>query len=408
MKHTLFVIFAIISSASIGQDFLYKADVISPSESGFYKIQLTPEITSKLNNQFYDIRLYDENNTEIPYIFYSESKRMEQDLFVEYEIIKKEHQKRQKYTRIVIQNRQKTEINNMVLRIKNADVQKRLKLNASDDQKNWYVLKNDYYYNSITNSQNTSEIRVLNFPLSNYEYYELLIDDYYDKPINIIQAGYYNTISEYGKYSPLNDINYVINDTLKKTTITVNTQGNYIDKISFEIDAPRYYLRQANVFVERQENLKKRTNSYVEHLYNFSLISNSSNSFVFDNLNEELFKIKIENNDDVPLNIQNLHFYQLNKYISAELKEGKKYHLCFSNTKAVRPNYDLNYFTDSIPDQLETLSLSKPETIIKTKAENKGNLNFKSYWLWISILFVAILLSYMSFKMIKDNHGKDE
>ena len=404
IQKILFVVLSAISLSVNGQSFNYKADIEHVNENGFYKILLSPEITSKLNSQFFDIRLFDTNNTEVPYILNREQSVNERELFVEYDIIEKKHLWYVGVTRIIIRNREKTEINNIVLRIKNADVRKKLKLNGSNDYKNWYVIKSDYDYNSISSNVNTSEIRVLNFPLSNYEYYELLIDDYSDRPIDIIQAGYYDLVTENGKYTELENIAFTVLDTLKETIITVPVHGNYIDKISFEIDAPNYYYRQAEMYVKRTRKLKKRESSYNESIANFKLISNSGNTFHFDNLNEDTICIRIKNNDDSSLKISNINLYQLNKYITAELDTQNMYCLKFSDKNTGKPNYDLKYFTDNIPDNLKVISTKLPEKISKTdELGGRGNFNIRNYWLWISIILIAVLLSYMSFTMIREN-----
>ena len=404
MKKTLIIILALISIISFGQEYNYRSDVEKLNKNEFCKIFLPTDITAKLKNDFSDIRLYDSNNVEIPYVFQQEQISTEIELFTEYEIIEIEHIKRYAYTRLVIHNPSKNKINNIALRIKNADVRKHLKLNASYDNENWYVLKDNYYYNSINNIENTSEIRILNFPLSDYEYYELLIGDCYDKPINITQAGYYNTHKENGKYTEISDIKYSIKDSLKQTFVEVITNGNYIDKIIFDIDSPRYYYREAELFVKRAENLKKKTRMYEEQIANINLISNSSNSFNMGNLKEDTIYIKINNNDNQALNINEIKFMQLNKYLIAELGKNKTYYLKFSDKKSNKPNYDLKYFTDSIPENLTIISTSNIVEIKKPKLEKNNNFNLNSYWLWFVIIIVAGLLFYMSYKMIKDNN----
>jgi hypothetical protein len=381
--------------------------VESINENGFYKIALTPEITSKLNNQFFDIRLFN-NNTEIPYILHKEPKVNEQELFVEYQITVIEHFKAEKYTRIIIHNPNKTPINNIVLRIKNADVRKRLKLNASYNNQDWYVLQDNYAYNSIYNIENTSEIRVLNFPLSDYEYYELLIDDFFDKPLNITQAGYYNRVKENGKYTQLENISFSIADTLKETLITIPAHGHYIDKITFEIADPKYYYREAELFTNKTNISKKKATHHKDVIERFKLISNSSNTINLDNIKADTLYIRIINNDNVALTLKNINLYQLNTYLIAELKPQISYHLNYSDKKASPPNYDLKYFTDSIPDDLKTISTLKPELISQTKETKEGgNFNIKNYWLWIVVFGVALLLAFMSLKMIQENKEEE-
>jgi hypothetical protein len=395
---TIFIL--LVCSISIyGQNFEYKASIDSIEHIGFYKILLSPIINSTLNENFDDIRIFDKQHAEIPYILYKEKPLNEKELFVEYEIIEIEHIKKHRYTRLVIRNPKKTSISNIVLRIKNADVRKRLKLNASYDNKTWFVLKDNYYYNSIKGENNNSEIRILKFPKSDYEYYELLIDDYYDKPINIIQAGYYNTFNENGKFTTLKNIDWVRKDSLKETLITIVSKSHYIDKIALNITAPKYYHREALILLKQVNSKNKKG---IKTINSFTLESNNSNSIIIDNIKEDTLFIRIKNNDNEGLTIESISFYQLNKYLVAELNSSNTYHLLLSDEKADKPIYDLHYFKDSIPDYLQIINTHSIEKLDIKEIGKDENFSISKYWLWISIILIALLLSYMSIKMLKE------
>lgn len=407
MKSFVMGAILLLSFPLCSQNYSYKATLNGDSLSGFYSILLSPEITSKLQPNFSDLRLYDSNATEIPYLLNQEKRVVEGELFVEYPIIEQTHNNKLHYSRLVIRNSKKTAINNIVLKIKSADVRKVLKLNAGNDNKTWFVLKDEYYYNSISSSESQSEIRVLNFPLSDYEYYELLIEDFNDKPINITEAGYYKHASEEGKYTEIQNISYSKSDTLKETLIAISTHGHYIDKIAFDIEAPRYYLREADLFCNRVEKNKKKIIHYQSTITSFDLISNSQNTLYLDNLKEDTIYVRIKNNDNAPLKISKIKLFELNKYLTAELTSNQEYYLLFSDKEADAANYDLKYFATTIPNNLKILSPNTPEKISsQNQIKKSNNIAIKNYWLWISITLVAILLSFMSFKMVKDANNK--
>ena len=403
MRKILIIGLTILSVSLFGQSFKYKSEVQKSSENAFVKIALTPNITSKLNTDFTDIRIYDSSKVEVPYIFYQEQRVSEKELFVEYAILTTVHDEKMGYTRIIIRNPSKSKINNIVLRIKNADVRKHLKLNGSYDHKNWYVLKDNYYYNSIHSNSSTSEIRVMNFPLSDYEYYELLIGDCFDRPINILKAGYYNLVKENGKYTELSIPDYQVFDTLKETLISIPIKNNYIDKIAFEIDTPKYYHRNVEVFVHSTIKHKRKTRIIEKQIKSFHLISNSSNVLDLSNIQADTLFIRIRNEDNPSLKIHNIKLYQLNKYLVADLSKDNSYNLLFSDSKAKRPHYDLVYFADSIQENLKVIGAGDIVKIENPKENEKnGNFNLNDYWLWIIIIGVALLLAYMSYGMIKD------
>lgn len=407
MRQRILIILVVLSSFSVySQNFEYRAEVNPVEEDGFYRILLSADVTSKLNSQFYDVRLYDSNEKEVPYILVKEKFVNETELFVEYDIIELEHVAELGYTRLVINNTNKNTIDNIVLKVNNADVRKTLKLNGSYDNENWFVLKDNYQYNSISSNGNSSEIRVLNFPISDYQYYEILIDDFYDRPINITNAGYYDHLREYGKFSEYASISWVRKDTLKETLIRIDTKGNYIDKIEFDIEEPKYFYREADLYVSHTNPRNKIKRDFSKTLAHFTLKSNSTNSFNLNNTKQDTLLLRVYNNDNEGLTINRIRFLQLNKYLSAELKENEKYHLKFSDKKAKKPNYDLKYFKDRIPQDADVIEVS---FVVKIDNEKKStlsnNLDFSSYWLWIGIVLIAGLLSYMSYKMVKEKSG---
>jgi len=402
MKNIFLSILIITTFVSFGQSFDYQVDILKNNSDGFCKILLSQDVTLKLKSDFTDVRIYNYENIEVPYLLRTENSVNEKELFFEYKIIEKKHFKRRGYTRIIIHNPSKNKINNIVLRIKNADVRKQLKLNASNDNKNWYVLKDKYYYNSINSYDETAEIRVLNFPLSDYEYYELLIDDFYDKPINITQAGYYDLVTENGKYSEIKNTSFLVSNIKKETIIKIPVNNNYIDKISFKISNPKYYKRNAEIYIKETIKKRKHTKVYERNIASFNLISNSSNSLTVRNLQIDTLFVRIQNNDNQALQIDDIKLFQLNKYLIAELSSESSYKLKFSDKNAKKAIYDLQYFSDKIPENLKVLEVSNITQISKTKDNKSNNINFSNYWLWISVIGIAGLLGYMSYSMIKD------
>jgi len=66
----------------------------------------------------------------------------------------------------------------------------------------------------------------------------------------------------------------------------------------------------------------------------------------------------------------------------------------------LRPNYDLDRFTDQIPIAMTDLKLGE-EQFIEKKAIHKAEPLFKNKtWLWIVMTFIICLLGWFSFKMI--------
>jgi len=405
-KSFLFIILSIFYSLhSYCQDFNRIATFTNTYSNGFVNIWLSPEINSKLSQNFHDLRIYDSQNKEIPYILQSEKVLNHSVFFKEYKIIEKKHVSAQNYTRIVIHNPEKKMIDNISVIIKNAEVKKWLKLNGSDDNKTYYVLNDNYIYNSNPNPDGTSEIKVLHFPSTDYEYLELLVSDYFDKPINILTVGYYDYKTENGLYSELEIKSFEqLEDTDKQET-TINfsfSESQYIDKFEFVFDGPTYYLRNAELFYETQVLTKKqKVIKQWQLIENFEINSYSKATIFSENLKAEKIKLVIKNNDNEALNIKSIKARQLTKYLTAELKKDEKYTIKFSNNEAKKPNYDLKFFADSIDKNLPLIKIDTIQAISQTETTKKESI-FTSIYVWIALSFVVFGLGFMSFKMMKD------
>ncbi len=405
-KFFFFIILNVLwSFSAYSQGFSKVARFTNSNGSGFANIWLSPEINSKLSYDFHDLRIYNSKNKEIPYILQSEKIQNHTVFFREYKIIEKKHYAAENYTRIIIHNSEKKVIDNISVIIKNAEVKKWLKLNGSDDNKTYYVLNDNYIYNSEPNVDGTSEIKVLHFPTTDYEYLELLVSDYFDKPINVLTVGYYDYQIENGLYSEIKIANYEQSENNEKQESTINfafAESQYIDKIEFQFEGPTYYLRNAELFYEVQVlNKKQKAIKEWQLLESFEINSYSNATILTDNLKAEKFKLVIKNNDNEVLKIKSIKARQLTKYITAELEKDEEYTIKFSNSEAKKPNYDLKFFTDSIDKNLPLIKVNSIQEISQAQIPTSKSI-FTSTYVWVILSFVVLGLGFMSFKMMKD------
>lgn len=401
---TYFLIF--FSLTILAQSYEWKAGVQKIDSSGFYKIILTPEVVSKLSPDLQDIRIYDEiSHTEVPYVFQSETPVQTKQLFREYEIIDKRTEKN-KFTLVTLNNPQQNKINNISLMIKNADVSKIFTLSGSDNKKEWFVIKDKFSITSINHPTETSEIRIINFPLSNYTYYQLKISDSTSSPLNILKAGFYDFYYENGKYTevPGATISQTDSASQKKSYIKIKYSGTYcIDRLNFSFSAVPYFLRHATLYEKQERKIKKRkTETYYSPIASFDISSTDFNNVLLSNTKARELLLEIENEDNPPLKLQKLETYQLNRQLVAWLEGGKSYSLIMGNNNVSAPVYDLKHFQDKIPQELKTLSISE---IVSTQNKNK---NFESSWftqkriIWIALIAVIILLGIMTMRLVTD------
>ena len=89
----------------------------------------------------------------------------------------------------------------------------------------------------------------------------------------------------------------------------------------------------------------------------------------------------------------------------AELKQNRDYELRVGNEKVIKPNYDLEYFKEKIPQNAPVLIPGKIISI-EIKPESKTSINrfFQSKLLiWAAILVVITLLGFMTWQMFRES-----
>jgi hypothetical protein len=403
-QYVLILSTLLLLSPVYAQTFRYKADVGSVPKDGFYRIMLSAEVLGQLNEQVSDIRLYDNKQQEVPWLLKKEQPVQQKALFQEYEIVRKVSTPKAG-TSLVVRNVAKSPINNISLVIKNANVRKKARLSGSTDAKSWYVIEEAYNLEALYSTAATTEVKLLDFPLSDYEYYLLEINDSLSPPLNILKVGYYNVQSENGKYSDVPGITFTQKDSSAVRQSYVHISLPYqarIDKLIIDVQRPARYRRSATLStVQFYKNRRGKETLVYEPIHSIELHSAGESTVFLPGVPVKDFYLIIDNEDNPPLVIGALKAYQLNTYLVAELKQDKSYHLSFGNPDTPKPSYDLSYFEDKIPANLATLNVKAVVSTTPTKVASGSPTFFTSKWfIWAAIGLVILVLSYLSYQIL--------
>ncbi|KAA5544065.1 hypothetical protein [Adhaeribacter rhizoryzae] len=394
---------------AFGQNFQYQAALPPVPASGFYKIALTPAVGAHLKTDFSDIRLYDTAHREVPYILEREKPVQTRKLFREYEVVQKTLMPGGNTT-LILRNPSRSKINNISLLIKNTNVRKKASLSGSNDAQTWYGLEDQYFLHSLYSQAATARVNLLNFPLSDYEYYRLIINDSTSAPLNILSAGYYDTFSENGKYTAVPHVQFSQTDSadLKQTFIFFKTPVPvHADKLLFTITNPTYYVREATLYAGQfRKKRRRKTYKTSEPVATFRLQSDQENTFTLNNFKSDDFYLVINNQDNPPLQLKNIQFYFLNTYLVASLQKNHSYHLAFGNEEVFPPNYDLAYFKDSIPGNLPLITPTRLKPLATPNAPKTATIFTNSNIIWVAIILVIGLLGFMTYRMLQETSKK--
>lgn len=383
-----------------GQSFVLERDLDSVQTEGFYRIELGPEVIPNLNPALSNVRIFGANGKEVPYMLMQEKPATFSEVFRPYHIASHTRVK-DCCTTVILENRNNTPINNIQLSIRNADVRKAMVLTASDDQKEWYALKAKAVISATGDGKNTSTMRLVDFPLSNYAFYRIDIDDSTSAPLNITAAGYFEVNSSQGKYATVPvDWQKYDSAALKRTYIKLRFPGPQVmDRIVLAMQGTPYFLRRGTLLQEmRPQNGRK---PYYNRLTSFTVSSRQPAVIDLAAVRGDEFILEIENEDNPALEVKSLSVEQLNRYLVAWLNAGD-YKLKFGTPDLAAPHYDLVNFRDSIPDNLVQLKPGPARTIQQDEESESPTFFTNRLIIWAAIIVVMGVLGILAIRMTKE------
>ncbi len=405
----LFILLTINTFLYAQGGYKWQAKVQPVDNPAYYQLYLSPEITSRLKHSFPDIRLYNEKNNEVQYILNQVKNIYGKGKKHKLKILKNKYRKFKHYTEILLENEDNAEISNLIFRVVNTNNPVFLKILGSSDSKNWYILKNNYpVVPEITNAD-TTDIKLLNMPASDFKFYKVLFHDYDEQRISVSSVYYYSRSDITAEYTELPKPVLTQKDTLDKSIVTIEfADAQFIDMMTFGIQGPEFYLRKVQLLKSDTGMVNANGEEYYDQktkkLWFGSL---KSNRLVLSDFKAKKIELIIDNKDNQPLKIFKVNAYQLKNYMVAYLLPDTKYHLLFGNKNANFASYDLPYFKDTIPKIL-------PETYIYAISKNKDSgakvniiwdFPLKHLWLFVgSFAFLLMLISiFLLIRIIKNN-----
>lgn len=401
----------------------WEAPLNAPRRSGYQDVLLGSDVICRLNPEYGNMRLIDESGEEVPYLFFTEGK-VDQEVSLKWYPRKRDDYWRRWYSRSVFHNPRANQIDRMVLKIRNADVRQTFWLSGSDDMNRWYIVKEDYAYDSDYDPASSYNLITIDFPPVDYKYYKVEIRHHWHEPIQIMGAGYYSVSETRGHYQPVTRPQ--VEQFEKGTTSIVDIRfdaRHYLDRVFFEIDGPEMYHRSA---------VLKRKTLYGDYtvLESFVLDSRTVHLLQFESIREQEFRLEIENRDDKPLRVAAVQAMQLRKYLTAKLRRDGKYSLKIGGENLRKPSYDLSYFGSDLPAGRASVKLQEVRSIApppppppaqktdpavsnvpveprEVPAEppaqaKESRLDDGQVLLWIGIVLIVLIVGFMAFRMLRE------
>lgn len=366
----------------------HKAILPKVGNDAFYSIDLPYEVLGGARTDLADIRIVDGKGKEVAWLLQEDAESKNSNEFIPLPMDVSSLPRR---TDILITGAGEP-LASLFLKIKNADVSKEAALLGSDDGAKWFVVKDRFQLRRANYSNQTEALLDVTFPLSDYQYYKLSLNDSLSAPLNVIGVGKIK-VESYNKQHllevPLTGSR--ISTREKETEIELVLPFKFqFERLDFYISSPRYFRRSLRL---------------VQPLGGTVVLSDAGGSpqpVPMGGYSDTL-RLTISNGDDRPLGIDSIKVYVRKYSVVAALEKNVEYTLTYGDPQAKFPQYDLS-FSKQIPGKIDRVMISNIERIpaeVSLKEESSAWLVFlKTYGVWLVIILVIVQILYMVRKML--------
>jgi hypothetical protein len=390
-----------IRPAFAQQKFHYKTAVHKVDSNGFYSILLQPGLTGKCQPGLADMRLMDERGKPVPYLL---GNALPVKVALSYQELP--HllavAPNDSLTSFIVANKQGLSVDRLWIKMRNTTVNRTVNVLGSDDLQHWFAIKEHIALQGVDTSKTGTFEELVTLPASTYQYFKIEVNDKNRAPIKIIQAGIYINQTTKPAYIPVPQASLISKQRADTSLFTMSFKEPYrIDRLHLQITGTKYYRRKLLVYAvggKEKEWLKD------------TIISSAGNGDIYVSAKVSKLLLIVLNEDNQPLAVQSAQAYQLKQLLVAYLDKQHQYQIWFGNKNANAPQYDLQFFTDSIIGELPVISHEAIVPVHYAKqTQQKGGL---PVWLiWVAGGLALLILLMLTLKMTKEiskNHMSKE
>ncbi len=408
-KHKIFIyLFSILTSISALaqiENYSFKRQLNKVEKENYYTILLSPEVIARSKSNLSDIRIYniaDSDTSEVPYLMNWMGSNIK-EVSIPFELINDTYNEKC-CSYVTLKFPKKQSINQIKLNVSDSNFDKSLKIEGSNDNKQWFTIKEHLRIVRFRTSSEDYSYTTLNFNSSEFTYFRIKFDDDGSPRINVTTAyAFENQLIE-GKYSDLKILGKKQTENKKEKTSEIIVDFPYpylVSYITIKSNTTNDFYRNINIYGS-SGTLKTRKGD-IENWYmiNTSVFSSIENNAInCNNSKTKKLKIEIINYDNEPVEINEIKAFAEQCQLVASLPTSENLYLAYGKENDNAPNYDLVHFKDKIPnelsnvdygsEQVKIISINKPGQLIKSKV-----------WLWVVMGVVLVIIGYFALSMLK-------
>lgn len=395
----LFILFGSLNLYGQVSGFKYRQELLGVS-SRFHSLELPNEVL--MHSSFSDlrvIRINDSDTFEEPYFLKTLEREVAKRTKESFSILNK-NSKGDLHT-FTLKTKDSKTINAIQLDFEQHNFDWKVKLEGSQDNKEWFTVIKDYRILSIKNEVTDYSFSLLNFPMSSYAFYRVSIESVVKPELSNVTMNLIGGLK--GKYRKYEPKKYLLeyDEEKKQTIITFELEGVLpVSDIRFVMNDSEDYYRPFKIYSDTDTIKGKKRILYSNVLFRGTLSSLENPNCSFVTTKAKYFKIVINNHNNRPIDIEEVVVTGPIKELTIKIELGGKHYLYYGNSLLSKPVYDLINFRNKIPTNLSVLKVSQVEELDVFKVE-KTPLITSVWWLWLVLGVILVLLFLGTLKMMK-------
>ena len=397
------LILALVGPVALAQGPQWQAAVSPVKQSGLHAIVLSPELVGLGHVGGRDLRLLDSAGQEMPYVLHVAKAGPVKMRFMAYPMLRNEALPDR--TEVEFERPADHQPDELHLWIRPVETRKKVRITASDDRLNWYMLKDEHVVAQGARGDPPHQVLDLRIPRSDYRFYRITLNDSLTPPMQILGVGRFAKSALAARYTEA-PVAWTQQDTAGRTLLHVRSAHQIpVERITYAVADTLPYQRSGELVVTRsittRKGRKETTLDRSEAIDGFTMGSSLVREMLFPGSHEDRFELVVRNGDDRPLHFTDLRVYQFERVLLAHLEMGMSYRFTTGDGNERAPDYDLSRFDNALP--MDTL-VHAAVTAIPKPAENGPAFDPSHWWVWALIVALMVGMGWTALRMLRREH----
>ncbi|RYZ22500.1 MAG: DUF3999 family protein [Chitinophagaceae bacterium] len=366
--------------------------LLAPVEAdGFYRIFVSPELSSWARADRSDLQLRDSAGAPVPYLpdtltsFSSFS-------FINYPLLAVHHDSLRTGVELSVPE---AGTESFFMQFAATAAQRPAALSGSNDRRTWYSIEDYIELKPEVRDQRGVAVQHFHFPYSRYRYLRLEIFNGKTAPLLPVVAGRISGGTAPAAWDVRQRYNFSQADSPGRSLVRVyNPRGVLVERLSIRVRKPLYFARNVTVSALRANRWEPIATQ---------VLATGQTELLLPPVKDELLELSIENGANPPLQIDSIDGAQRRYFLVAHLEKGQSYYLYAGDPTAEPADYDLAAFRDRIPSSPPELGY-RIEQLAQPEAPGGKS---SRIWIWIALAAGIGLLVWLTLSLLRELKKKE-